>query len=83
MRLIPLLILEVVDSTPKELVRLLEATTAAGNGGSRDDGGSTPALDPNLLTSIFRICQGAKHTFNGTDLLFACMQQTFQSTFNY
>ena len=42
--LLPLLTLEVVDSSPKDLVRLLEAGTAAGNGGSRDDGASTPAL---------------------------------------
>ena len=34
---------EVVDSV-KELVRWLDAGTAAGKGGSRDDGGSTPAL---------------------------------------
>lgn len=45
LRLLLLLeILEVVVSNDKELVRLLEAGAASGNGGSRDEGGSTPVL---------------------------------------
>ena len=43
-RLLPLNIPDVVVSSPKEVARLLEAGTARGNGGSREDGGSTPAL---------------------------------------
>lgn len=33
-----------VVSSPKEVARFFEAGTARGKGGSRDDGGSTPAL---------------------------------------
>lgn len=33
-----------VESKDKEVARLVEAGTATGNGSSRDDGGSTPAL---------------------------------------
>lgn len=42
LRLLPLEIPDAVSA--KEFVRLFEAGTARGNGGSRDDGGSTPAL---------------------------------------
>lgn len=43
-RLLPLVTPDTIESVVKEFVRLLDAGTAAGNGGSRDDGGSTPAL---------------------------------------
>lgn len=43
-RLLPLLTPDTIDSVVKEFVRLLDAETEAGNGGSRADGGSTPAL---------------------------------------
>ncbi|KAF5801581.1 hypothetical protein HanXRQr2_Chr06g0249721 [Helianthus annuus] len=33
-----------VESSDREPARLLEAGAASGNGGSRDEGGSTPAL---------------------------------------
>lgn len=43
LRLLPRLILG-IDSAVVLLVKLLDAGTEAWNGGSRDDGGSTPAL---------------------------------------
>lgn len=44
LRILPLDAPNVVESKDREFVRLFEAGTATGNGGSRADGGSTPAL---------------------------------------
>ena len=52
LRLFPLDIPDVVVSMPNEVARLFEAGTASGNGGSRDDGVSTPALGTTNKISV-------------------------------